>query len=140
MSAGGWPLWGAEACPPPLEPPALEPSTGVGIDLRLQQPGHRGAWWAAISGRAPRSRLAKRSRSTVLGICDELKAAGGLKGDDVFWVEATLIEALLGLGRAEESDALLAKLLASDPPPVPWMVATLQEQLTKLRALLQPKA
>ena len=84
--------------------------------------------------------LAKRSRSTVLGICDELKAAGGLKGDDIFWVEATRIEALLGLGRAGEADAALATLLGTNPPPAAWMVATLQEQLVNLRALLPPKA
>ena len=84
--------------------------------------------------------LAKRSRSTVLGICDELKAAGGLKGDDNFWVEAIRIEGLLGLGRTGEADAVLATLLGTNPPRATWMVATLQEQLAKLRALLAPKA
>ena len=81
--------------------------------------------------------LAKRCRRTVLDICDALLKAGGLKPDAKFWVDATRVEALLGVGRVDESNADLATLLATNPPA--WMAGTLSDQLEKLRPLL-PKA
>ena len=81
--------------------------------------------------------LAKRCRRTVLDICDALLKAGGLKPDAKFWVDATRVEALHGVGRVSESNADLATLLATNPPA--WMAGTLSDQLEKLRPLL-PKA
>lgn len=105
---------------------------GINFAFLLDQRATLSAGDEAIADRV----LARRCRSTVLGICDNLKTAGGLKGDDIFWVEATQIEALLGLGRTGEADAALATLLATNPAS--WMKSSLNDQLTKLRALLSP--
>jgi hypothetical protein len=57
--------------------------------------------------------------------------------DDQFWVSATKVEALFGLGRRAEADRLRAAIIAADPPPTSWMVQTMDEQLAKLEQLLQ---
>ena len=84
MSAGGWPLWGAEACPPPPEPPATGRSLGVRIDLRLQQPGHRGGQEAGCrmrggwrNYRAPRGEAVAQGRRRLTAADVER-----LRGDD----------------------------------------------------------
>jgi hypothetical protein len=95
--------------------------------------------------------LAKRVRREVLLLCDAALAASGLKADDLFWVGATKVEALLGLGRKADSDELKQLILTSPPPtsnpavdaeykrayvpPAAWMIATMNEQLAKLAAL-----
>ena len=79
--------------------------------------------------------LARRTRREVLTLCDAAIVSGTLKGDDTFWVYATQVEALLGLARMAESDALKQQLLAQQPPPAPWMIDSMNEQLAKLAAL-----
>jgi hypothetical protein len=90
--------------------------------------------------------LAARTRSRVLEICDyELKAAveepAKFKPDDIYWLRASRAEALLGLGRREESDAELVKAKVANPPPDGWMVESTEKQLKTLEGLLmqQPK-
>jgi hypothetical protein len=54
--------------------------------------------------------------------------------DDVFWIRATQVEALQGLGQVEASNKLRGELvqpLAADD----WRVSTLDSQLAALRAL-----
>jgi hypothetical protein len=86
--------------------------------------------------------IARRIRREVLALCDAALASGTLKRfreatrfDAAFWVNASKVEALLGLGRATESDALRQQILAGDPKPEPWMIESMNEQLAKLAAL-----
>jgi hypothetical protein len=95
--------------------------------------------------------LAKRIRREVLMLCDAALAGGNIKGEDLFWVGATKVEALLGLGLTDDSERL-RQLILTDPPPTPdskraheyrniyvlpksWMVDTMDDQLKKLAAL-----
>ena len=82
---------------------------------------------------------ARRVRERVVGICTRLLAEG-IKGENEderreqeYWVRATLVEALLGLGNTAKSEAEFA--IAKNTGPKQWMINTTQEQLTKLRAL-----
>jgi hypothetical protein len=50
-------------------------------------------------------------------------------------VNATQVEALLGLARLAESDALKQQILAKQPPPAQWMINSMNDQLAKLAAL-----
>jgi len=94
--------------------------------------------------------IARRTRTEVLALCDAALASGTLKGDDPFWVNATKVEALVGLGRKSESDALRRALASNNPPPAAksndsisdmirppaaWMIETMDDQLRKLEAL-----
>jgi hypothetical protein len=79
--------------------------------------------------------VARRIRREVLAICDAALASGTAKGDEIFWVNATRIEALLGLGRGADSDALKQQILGKDPKPEQWMIDSMNDQLGKLAAL-----
>jgi hypothetical protein len=79
--------------------------------------------------------LAKRIRREVLTLCDAAVASGMLRGDETFWVQATKVEALLGLARLAESDALKQQIFARQPPPAQWMIDSMNDQLQKLAAL-----
>ena len=89
--------------------------------------------------------LARRIRARVLGICEDKLRAGNLVGDEPFWIGATKVEALLGLGRKQESDTLKASVVAeerkrlqaegADVNDVGWKEKTLNEQLEKLEKL-----
>ena len=84
---------------------------------------------------------ARRVRERVVGICTQLLGEGirveseNKKSDEEYWVRATLVEALFGLGKAAESEAefAVAKRAAFEP----WMINTTEEQIAKLRALQQ---
>jgi hypothetical protein len=87
--------------------------------------------------------LARRIRGDVLKLCDGLLAAQAgkpedaadkLKADDIFWINATKVEALLGLQRSAESKTLCDTILAGLDPD-DWRVKSLSEQLNALRAL-----
>jgi hypothetical protein len=87
--------------------------------------------------------LARRVRTEVLTLCDALldadnkkraDAADKLKDDDIFWINATKVEALLGLNCAKESDTLCAEILKGLEPD-DWRVNTMRDQLNALRAL-----
>jgi len=82
---------------------------------------------------------ARRVRERVVGICTRLLAEG-IKGEDEnkrrkeeYWVRATLVEALFGLGDTAKSEAEFA--IAKKAAPEQWMIDTTEEQLTKLRTL-----
>jgi hypothetical protein len=83
---------------------------------------------------------ARRIRARVLAICQQL-LAHGVKGEsekekrnEEYWVRATSVEALLGSGKLAEAEDAFAE--AKKMAPEPWMIATTEEQLAKLRPLL----
>jgi Tetratricopeptide Repeats-Sensor len=82
---------------------------------------------------------ARRVRERVVGICTALLAEGirgeneDKKREEEYWVRATLVEALLGLGNNAQSESEFA--VAKKVGPERWMINTTEEQLTKLRAL-----
>ena len=97
--------------------------------------------------------LASRTRREVLAIADdflaaeaaraqqtrgagEATAAGPVWDEIQYWVRASRVEALFGLGRRAEAEAAFGEAKSLHPPPDPWMVATTEEQLRKLAALL----
>jgi hypothetical protein len=96
--------------------------------------------------------LARRIRREVLLLCDTALASGVLQADELFWVGATKVEALFGLGLKADADQLKQQLLSGPPPtsdpgvtskykqlyvvpPVGWMIDSMNEQLGKLAAL-----
>jgi hypothetical protein len=85
--------------------------------------------------------LASRIRGEVLKLADELlrdEQAGKavLVGEERYWVRASRVEALFGLGRRREADQAFDEAKQLDPPPHFWMTASTEEQLRKLKALL----
>ena len=103
--------------------------------------------------------LARRVRKDVLKICDRLlqdasgavepKLGGhGASPEELFWIGATKVEALFGLGRREEVGTLKAEtvekerqrliMAGRDGNAVNWMESSLNDQLKKLGALLTP--
>jgi hypothetical protein len=82
---------------------------------------------------------ARRVRERVVGICTQLLAEGirgeseHKKNEEEYWVRATLVEALFGLGNAAESEAEFAT--AKKVAPATWMIHTTEEQLAKLRTI-----
>ena len=81
---------------------------------------------------------ARQVRERVVTICERLLAEG-IRGEgndkkrEEYWVRATLVEALLGLGDAAKSEAEFA--IAKKADPEPWMLDTTEVQLAKIRAL-----
>jgi hypothetical protein len=107
--------------------------------------------------------LARRVRKDVLKISDHLLQAAaaaaaappGVKPDgpavspnDLFWIGATKVEAVFGLGRRDEAKTLKAEIVEKererlitagrDGDAVKWMEASLDDQLKDLGALLTP--
>ena len=82
---------------------------------------------------------ARHVRERVVGICTRALAEGvrgetrDKKSAEEYWVRATLVEALFGLGKAAQSEVEFA--IAKEVAPEPWMINTTEEQLAKLRAL-----
>jgi hypothetical protein len=87
--------------------------------------------------------LARRVRREVLALCDAGLAAlppaeettPEKREESEFWINATKVEALLGLGNVADADALKAAMLARQPPPKGWMVDAMTSQLTALAKL-----
>jgi hypothetical protein len=77
--------------------------------------------------------VARRVRRDVLTLCAERLAAGSLSDDEAFWVKATRVEALVGLGRAQEAAAARAAAVEGVDR---WMVDALDAQLAKLAKLV----
>jgi hypothetical protein len=82
---------------------------------------------------------ARHVRERVVDICRRALAegirgeTGDKKSEEEYWVRATLVEALFGLGKAAQSEVEFA--IAKEVAPEPWMINTTEEQLAKLRAL-----
>ena len=90
--------------------------------------------------------LARRRRREVLVICDRLlEAVPAPAGDDIFWIGATKVEALFGLGRKDEAAQLRSQIVAKERERLTnagasdetgWMETSLVTQLDKLATLL----
>ena len=81
--------------------------------------------------------VAKRIRGEVLEICERVAALEGAEkpsDEDLFWIRATQVEALQGMGKAEESAKLRAELVQGLPAD-DWRTRTLDSQLAALKAL-----
>ena len=84
--------------------------------------------------------VAERIRRRVVAICEQQRLAplrnedGTIDEEQMFWVNASLVEALFGLGDLEGAQRIEQEITAN--PPEPWMPKTLKEQLEKLRSLL----
>lgn len=79
--------------------------------------------------------FARRVRAEVLSLCEAALAEATLTGDDRFWVTATKVEALFGMGRADDAEALRQRLIADTPPDRAWMVESMTTQLNTLASL-----
>ena len=89
--------------------------------------------------------LARRIRAEVLALCDaaldlgssaeEAQSSRALQQDDLFWLKATKVEALVGLGRTAEADALRSSMTTAQPRPAQWIVDSMTAQLEALVAL-----
>jgi MAP3K TRAFs-binding domain len=111
------------------------------LDLRASQ----SAGDDAIADRV----LARRVRLDVLSICDRLMQAAPTaqqqpNSDELFWIGATKAEALFGLGRKAEADALKVDIVANERKRLgggdqaKWKEESLVGQLNKLAKLLPP--
>jgi hypothetical protein len=83
--------------------------------------------------------LANKVSSDVMDVqVLEVEAGGrGVDSNEPYWVLATLAEAWTGLGDETKSQAYQSQALALNPPPAQWMVSSTQEQLNKLRGLIE---
>jgi hypothetical protein len=83
--------------------------------------------------------LAERIRDRVIAICEAQRAApltkedGAIDQEQMFWVNASLVEALAGTGQTTRSNELMKEIVRTAPEP--WMPKTLQDQLEKLARL-----
>ena len=90
--------------------------------------------------------LARQVRTRVLDICEEKANAGNLLGDEPFWIGASRVEALFGLGRKPEAETLKQSVVAEEQKRLQaaggnagdadWKEKSLNEQLAKLEKLL----
>ena len=78
----------------------------------------------------------------MLRLCEEILASG-VKGESEraraeqeYWVRATIVEALFGLGRVDESNAAFDAAKNITPTPEAWMVLSTNDQLEKIKTLL----
>jgi hypothetical protein len=86
---------------------------------------------------------AERVRQRVIQLCNErLKEPDKIKDDEgnpdkaqLFWLRATLVEALIGTGQKDLGGSL--KDQAIKEAPETWMAGTLNDQLGKLEKLLE---
>lgn len=83
---------------------------------------------------------AERVRARVIPLCEQMLDKG-IKDDagnpdkaETFWVQASLLEALVGSGQADKAAALDATIRASAPED--WMVQTMDAQIESLRKLM----
>ena len=83
---------------------------------------------------------AERVRRRVVELCEE-RLAAGVKDDEgnvdreqIFWLRATLIEALVGTGQTDRAES--QKDEAIKEAPESWMAGSLQDQLGQLDKLL----
>ena len=84
--------------------------------------------------------VAERVRARVIPLCQGLLKAG-INDDDgkpdlaeTFWVQASLLEALIGTGQAQAAGALDATIRSTAPES--WMPKTMDDQIGSLRRLL----
>ena len=85
--------------------------------------------------------IAERVRRQIIQICEALLAKGvkddegNIDKEQQFWVHATLVEALTGSGENQKADEMRMKAIEGKPES--WMIDTMDEQLGKLKKLLE---
>lgn len=83
---------------------------------------------------------AERIRRRVIAVCEKQLASpiqdedGQVDREQMYWVSASMVEALYGTGQTARAAALLTVIAADAPEP--WMPQSLQEQLDKLGKML----
>jgi hypothetical protein len=78
--------------------------------------------------------VARRIRGEVLSLVDAALQAEGLSGDDRFWMNASKVEALRGLGKNDEADVLREQMTAGLDND-DWRIKSMRDQLQALAAL-----
>ena len=78
--------------------------------------------------------VARRIRGEVLSLVDAALQAEGLSGDDRFWMNASKVEALRGLGKNDEADVLREQMTAGLDKD-DWRIKSMSDQLQALAAL-----
>jgi hypothetical protein len=80
--------------------------------------------------------VAQRTRRRVLTLCQALiDSTPSPKGADLYWIKATMAEALFGLGEEAKAQEILDKA-KTQPDVASWMIQSTEEQLAKLKSLL----
>ena len=85
--------------------------------------------------------IAERVRKRVLNICESLLRtgirddAGKPDREQMFWVNATIAEALIGIGETEKARDVIESAVKEAPEA--WMETSLNDQLTALKKLLE---
>lgn len=110
------------------------------LELRALQSARAGAFEDAIADRV----MARRTRVDVIRwMTPQMADLAALPREGQYWLQASMWEAALGLGRADEAAAWEAKARAL--LPADWMLQSTQEQLQRVRdtqaelaALLKP--
>jgi tetratricopeptide (TPR) repeat protein len=80
--------------------------------------------------------VARRIRHLVLAICDQLLASESFLAVDNFWIQATRAEALIGIGRRDEAEALKQAVFLQTQEP--WQKDSWTQQMLALEKLLPP--
>ncbi|MGH9370676.1 MAG: TRAFs-binding domain-containing protein [Vicinamibacterales bacterium] len=84
--------------------------------------------------------IAERVRHRVIAICEKQIAApikdehGDVDREQMYWVNASLVEALFGTGQLARATELKQQI--AETAPEPWMPKTMEEQLEKLSSML----
>jgi tetratricopeptide (TPR) repeat protein len=83
---------------------------------------------------------AERIRQRVIAVCEKQMSKplthedGNVDHEQMFWVGASMVEALIGTGQATRAAEIQAELARTAPET--WMPQSLQEQLDKLKTML----
>lgn len=84
--------------------------------------------------------IAERVRRQVIRICEELLEKG-VKDDEgnvdeeqLFWLQATLVEAFIGIGEEQKAEEVKQRMIQRKPER--WMIETMDQQLDKLKQML----
>ena len=112
--------------------------TGINYALLVSMRAAAAAGDEAVADRV----LARRVRSHVLAVCQELLAHGiradsaQARAEQEYWVRATIAEAQLGVGETDQAYQTLEAAKHMTPEPAQWMVETTERRLVQLRRLL----
>lgn len=84
--------------------------------------------------------IAERVRRQIIRICEELLEKGvkddegNIDNEQQFWVQATLMEALIGIGEEQKAEEVKKRMIESKPEG--WMIETMDQQIDKLKKML----
>jgi hypothetical protein len=84
--------------------------------------------------------IAERVRRQIIRICEDLLEKGmkddegNIDNEQQFWVQATLMEALIGIGEEQKAEEVKKSMMESNPEG--WMIETMDQQIDKLKKML----